>query len=122
MARLKEIAQCPYGLAKRGPTCAHETLHPWLRGFCLLLIALASCAWWPVPVFAQGGPGDLWQTFTNEDGLVSGNILAVFVAQDGTLWFGTEQGVNHYNGSWKESLTVKNGLPAGRVRAIAQTP
>ncbi|MEJ5199303.1 MAG: two-component regulator propeller domain-containing protein, partial [Anaerolineae bacterium] len=71
-------------------------------------------------VHAEGGPGDLWQTFTTNDGLRSGNVLAVFQAQDGALWFGTDLGVSRYNGSWL-SLGEQDGLPAGPVRAIAQT-
>ncbi len=69
---------------------------------------------------AEGGPGDLWQTFTINDGLGSGNVAAVFQAQDGTLWFGTDAGASRYNGSW-QSFTERDGLPAGRVRVIAQT-
>ena len=71
-------------------------------------------------VRAEGGPGDLWQTFTANDGLGSGNVAAVFKAQDGTLWFGTDAGASHYNGAW-QSFTERDGLPAGRVRAMAQT-
>jgi len=69
---------------------------------------------------AEGGPGDLWQTFTTNDGLASGSVSAVFQAQDGALWFGTDVGASRYNGSWR-SFGERDGLPAGRVRAIAQT-
>lgn len=69
---------------------------------------------------AEGGPGDLWQTFAVNDGLRSGNVAAVFPAQDGTLWFGTDAGVSRYNGRW-QSFGEQGGLPPGRVRAIMQT-
>jgi ligand-binding sensor domain-containing protein len=69
---------------------------------------------------AEGGPGDLWNTFTTNDGLGSGNVAAVFKAQDGALWFGTDAGASRYNGNW-QSFTERDGLPAGRVRVMAQT-
>ena len=91
---------------------------------CSVLIAWAMVALSLVVaarvVRAEGGPGDLWNTFTTNDGLGSGNVAAVFKAQDGTLWFGTDAGASHYNGNW-QSFTERDGLPAGRVRVIAQT-
>lgn len=69
---------------------------------------------------AEGGPGDLWHTFTTNDGLGSGNVVAVFKAQDGALWFGTDAGASYYNGNW-QSFAERDGLPPGRVRVIAQT-
>lgn len=69
---------------------------------------------------AENGPGDLWQTFTVKDGLGSGIVAAVFPAQDGAIWFGTEEGASRYNGRWN-SLSKIAGLPLGRVRTITQT-
>lgn len=69
---------------------------------------------------AEGGPGDVWQTYTTNDGLGSGSVAAVFQAQDGALWFGTDAGASRFDGSWR-SFTERDGLPAGRVRAIVQT-
>jgi len=88
-----------------------------LRGWAVVLGLVLVLA--PGHALAQGNAGDLWQTFTVSDGMLSNNVLAVFVARDGTLWFGSEGGASHYNGSW-EWLTPRDGLPAGRVRAIAQ--
>jgi ligand-binding sensor domain-containing protein len=85
----------------------------WVLAALSLLIGARSA-------YAGGGPGDLWQTFTTNDGLGSGNVAAVFKAQDGTLWFGTDAGASHYNGNW-QSFTERDGLPAGRIRVIAQT-
>ncbi|MCX7669033.1 MAG: hypothetical protein N2439_03040, partial [Anaerolineae bacterium] len=85
-----------------------------IAGICLILSMVVH------RVHAEGGPGDLWQTFTTSDGLGSGNVMAVFQAQDGALWFGTDAGVSRYDGSWM-SLGERDGLPAGPVRAMAQT-
>jgi ligand-binding sensor domain-containing protein len=76
--------------------------------------------WWPVPAAAQGGAGDLWQTFTVSDGLLANSVSAIWLAHDDTLWFGTDAGASHYDGRW-ESFMAADGLPAGRIRAIAQT-
>ena len=80
---------------------------------CLLL--------WPEPGLAQGGSTSLWQTYTVNDGLLSSNVSAVFLAQDGALWFGVENGVSRFRDGVWQSLTAKDGLPAGRVRTIQQT-
>jgi ligand-binding sensor domain-containing protein len=69
---------------------------------------------------SEGGPGDLWQTFTVNDGLGSGSVFTIFPAQDGALWFGTEAGASRYDGRWR-SIGERDGLPPGRVRTIAQT-
>jgi len=53
------------------------------------------------------------------DGLGSGSVFAIFPAQGGALWFGTETGDSRYDGRWR-SIGERDGLPSGRVRAIAQ--
>ncbi len=89
----------------------------WRIGVWLLVALLA---WLPVIGHAAEELASLWTAFTVEDGLRSGNILSILVAQDGTLWFGTDAGAGHYDGSWRW-LNEKDGLPGSRVRAIAQT-
>lgn len=84
----------------------------------VLLLLLAPLS--PTAALADGEPGDLWYTYTVADGIASGNVSAVYYAQDGTLWFGTETGASHYDGHWV-SLSEKDGLPAGRVRAVTGT-
>ena len=71
-------------------------------------------------MLAQGETSGLWQSFLSGDGIPSGNILSIYAAQDGTLWFGTDAGASQYDGSWR-SLTTDAGLPSERVRAITQT-
>ena len=72
------------------------------------------------PALAQGETSGLWQSFLSADGIPSGNILSIYTAQDGTLWFGTDAGASQYDGSWR-ALTKDAGLPSERVRAITQT-
>jgi ligand-binding sensor domain-containing protein len=86
--------------------------------FAALMLAWLPLAASPWQARAQGGAGDLWQTY--RDGLASSNVSAVLAARDGSVWFGTDRGANRYNGAWT-ALSSKDGLPAGRVRAMAQT-
>lgn len=72
------------------------------------------------PAQAAEGPASLWSTFTVADGLRSGNILSVLVAQDGGLWFGADTGAARYTGEWRW-YSEADGLPPGKVHAIAQT-
>ena len=82
------------------------------------LLAVLWLACLPLPARADSGSGDLWRTL--RDGLVSGNVVSVFSARDGSLWFGTDRGASRYNGEWS-SLPAQDQLPAGRVRAMTQT-
>ena len=87
-----------------------------------LLLAFALCCglfgWYSGlrPVLAQGETSGLWQSFLSGDGIPSGNILSIYTAQDGTLWFGTDAGAGQYDGSWRDAALLSK-----RVRAITQT-
>lgn len=89
----------------------------WRIGVWFLIIVLA---WLPFTGHAADELASLWATFTIEDGLRSGNVLAILAVQDGTLWFGTDAGAGHYDGSWRW-LSEADGLPPGKIYAIAQT-
>ena len=86
-------------------------------GLCCVLIGL--CCGLRL-VLAQGETNSLWQSFLSGDGIPSGNVLSIYAAQDGTLWFGTDAGASQYDGSWR-TLMKADGLPSDRVRAITQT-
>ena len=88
-------------------------------GFSLCCVFLGLCGGLR-PALAQGETNSLWQSFLSGDGIPSGNILSIYAAQDGTLWFGTDAGASQYDGSWR-TLTKEAGLPSNRVRAITQT-
>jgi len=97
---------------------AHHLLR---RGFCLLtllLCFLALLAGWAGAAAAQGWRSP-WRTFTTADGLASDTVTTIYQTQDGTLWFGTIQGLSHYNGEW-ETYTTADGLVHNQVTAILQ--
>lgn len=86
----------------------------------VLGLLLAAQGILPTTSLAQGEPIALWESFVVGDGLSSGYVLAITPAQDGALWFGTDNGASRYDGQWT-TLTERDGLPAGRVRTVVQT-
>jgi ligand-binding sensor domain-containing protein len=46
--------------------------------------------------------GENWTRYTKEDGLAGNSVLSIKLAADGSLWFGTEQGLSHYQPSTEE--------------------
>ncbi|MGQ9490609.1 MAG: two-component regulator propeller domain-containing protein [Anaerolineae bacterium] len=94
-----------------------NTSFKWRIGIWLLA-TIVACA--PLTGQAAEELASLWTAFTVQDGLRSGNILSILVGQDGGLWFGTDAGVGHYDGSWRW-LSEADGVPPGKVRAIVQT-
>ena len=50
--------------------------------FAILTVALLIS---PRMMHSEGGPGDLWQTFSVNDGLGSGSVFAIFPSQDGAV-------------------------------------
>jgi hypothetical protein len=67
--------------------------------------------------------GISWQTFTTVDGLPSNETFAVTVAENGTIWVGTLEGVAAYaNGSWTtpySRATAQKTIADNNVHAIA---
>lgn len=55
-----------------------------------------------------------------QEGLLDNRVYALAVARDGTLWVGTDKGVSRRADDRFENFTVREGLPAGTVRAIVQ--
>lgn len=89
-------------------------------GRSCLAVSMLALLWGTPTARATEGPTSLWATFTVADGIRSGNVLAILLAQDGAVWIGADTGVGRYDGSWRW-LAEADGLPPGRVRAIAQT-
>lgn len=58
-------------------------------------------------------------SYTVEDGLAGKNVNCLAVVPDGTIWFGTNNGVSHFeDGSWT-TYTTEDGLADDRVKDIA---
>lgn len=90
-----------------------------LRAATVVVISLALIAsTFARPSFAQQRGNTAWTSFNRE--LLGSNVLSVLVDDSGAVWFGTEAGVNRFDGSW-HTLGEQEGLPGGAVNALAQT-
>lgn len=58
-----------------------------------------------------------WGAITLFHGLPSDHVRAIAQDRDGTLWFGTDNGLARYDGRRTEKL-IGDGLPSGRVGAL----
>jgi len=64
---------------------------------------------------------DNWTSFTIDDGLADRVVRTICESSDGALWFGTQNGVSHYqDGNWK-TFTTDNGLADNNVRVIVES-
>ena len=60
---------------------------------------------------------EAWTSFTRADGLAGNVVYSIAQERDGTLWFGTDDGVSRYDGERWQSF--RHGLPARNVYALA---
>jgi len=61
--------------------------------------------------------GTAWNTYTEEDGLVSNLIRIITVDQDNVVWFGTPAGVSRFDGNSWTAYTEDDGLVSRYVYA-----
>jgi len=61
-----------------------------------------------------------WDSFTTENSpLPSNNLNALYMANDGILWIGSDSGLTGYNGSaWISYNSVESNLVADEIRSI----
>ncbi|MBN1636157.1 MAG: hypothetical protein JW920_06560 [Deltaproteobacteria bacterium] len=60
------------------------------------------------------------ERFSHIDGLLHNNIRAIYVDENNDKWFGTDEGLNKFNGSqWASYIVDPNGLPSNKALSIA---
>ncbi len=69
-----------------------------------------------LPPFKQGR----WKTYTTENGLAGDSVRCVLQAADGTLWFGTHQGVSRFDGRSFSGLPPEDEPPRGGVYLLEE--
>jgi len=60
----------------------------------------------------------VFTTLTTADGLSSNQVRTLVEAPDGSLWFGTHSGLDHYVDGKVESFTIATGLRNDRILAL----
>ena len=60
--------------------------------------------------------------YTSDDPMLSNFILSGASGSDGSLWFGTMQGLQKYDGTTWQSFTNGDGLPKNGIRSMAAAP
>jgi len=63
--------------------------------------------------------GELWNTYTAEDGLVSNRVTSLFVDSNNIKWIGTSRGLSKFDGSIWKNYTKEEGLSSDAVTCIA---
>ena len=63
---------------------------------------------------------DKWVSYTTSNGLADNRIWAIMTDSEGSVWFGTDNGVSRYNGSKWTTYRTNDGLINNSVYAIEQ--
>ena len=66
--------------------------------------------------------GKAWRNLTTKDGLAGNIVYSLAQGRDGTLWFGTNNGVSRWDGKAFKNLGVAEGLLDRNVYALAVAP
>ena len=66
----------------------------------------------------QYSDGKLTKLLDRSSGLLSNEVRAILPLQDGSIWLGTAQGLNHYHAQQMQSYTTREGLTADFVVAL----
>jgi ligand-binding sensor domain-containing protein len=112
--------------ALRNPSCLHRVLAPVL--VLSLLVAPLLAVLLPSVAQAQLVPQRQWAVFRQTDGLLSNNVFSILVDDD-AIWFGTNKGVNRYDGRWRSFPTSlfsrtaaqrRDAAPSGAITAMAK--
>lgn len=61
-----------------------------------------------------------FQSFTQDDGLLSNVVYDIHQAMDGSIWFATDRGLSQLNNGEVRSWTVEQGLASHRILDIAE--
>lgn len=91
-----------------------------------IAVARDGVVWFNTPGLEDRGvcrfDGEIWTTYTTDDGLVSNSVQCIAVAPDGAVWFGTGGGVSRFDGENWTTYTAQDGLANNFATSIAVAP
>ena len=74
--------------------------------------------------FGGGGvshfDGEVWQTYTTQDGLANDAVSSILEATDGGLWVSTYGGISRFDGEVWQTYTTQDGLANNVVSSILE--
>jgi len=81
-----------------------------MRLFCLLFLSLLLSAF---SIFAESGVNHHFRHYTNRQGLSHNSVYCSLQDQQGFMWFGTEDGLNRFDGYTFTTYRHNSSLPFG---------
>lgn len=82
----------------------------------IILIACLLSNW--IASVAYTAELKIEKTLTQADGLASNTVLTIFEDSNGTMWFGTTNGLTRYDGENFQTFTTKDGLARNTIGLI----
>ena len=82
----------------------------------IILIACLLSNW--IASVAYTAELKIEKTLTQADGLASNTVLTIFEDSHGTMWFGTTDGLTHYDGKNFRTFTTEDGLAENTIGLI----
>ena len=87
-----------------------------IRLYTVMLIVSLLSNW--IGAVAHAVALKIEKTLTQTDGLVSNTVLTVFEDSHGNMWFGTTDGLTHYDGENFQTFTTEDGLARNTIGLI----
>ena len=98
------------GFGAMAPDGVEQTLH----------LGIYACPAVPGKSVPVGHGQACWRTYGGTDGLADNWVWSVCQDREGNMWFGTEAGVNRYDGQTFTKFTTDDGLAHNAVLSIFQ--
>ena len=87
------------------------------RRLFTLIIIVPLLSNWMVSI-GHAAELNIEKAFTEADGLASNTVLTVFEDSRGNIWFGTTDGLTHYDGENFRTFTTEDGLARNTIGLI----
>lgn len=73
-------------------------------------------------VFNLDPTTNVWKNYRAEDGLASNEVRSLAISEDNIGWFGTDQGISRFDGTFWTTYTITNGLNSNSIVDVTIDP